>query len=75
MYWSGSFLLLSLTAAEIQKLFQDLIRADIVYFETPKGGAVFSVGSITFCGALPINGGDNNVSTMVDNVVRRFLGN
>jgi N,N-dimethylformamidase len=54
---------------------EDLIRADIVYFETPKGGAVFSVGSITFCGALPINGGDNNVSTMVDNVVRRFLGN
>jgi N,N-dimethylformamidase len=54
---------------------EDLIRADIVYFETPKGGAVFSVGSITFCGALPINGGDNNVSRMVDNVVRRFLGN
>jgi N,N-dimethylformamidase len=54
---------------------EDLIRADIVYFETANGGAVFSVGSITFCGALPINGGDNNVSAMVDNVVRRFLGN
>jgi N,N-dimethylformamidase len=54
---------------------KDLIRADIVYFETPNGGAVFSVGSITFCGALPINGGDNNVSRMIDNVVRRFLGN
>ncbi len=54
---------------------EDLIRADIVYFETPNGGAVFSVGSITFCGALPVNGGDNNVSRMVDNVVRRFLGN
>ena len=54
---------------------EDLIRADIVYFETANGGAVFSVGSITFCGALPINGGDNNVSAVVDNVVRRFLGN
>ena len=54
---------------------EDLIRADIVYFETANGGAVFSVGSITFCGALPINGGNNNVSAMVDNVVRRFLGN
>lgn len=54
---------------------EDLIRADIVYFETAKGGAVFSVGSITFCGSLPVNGCDNNVSTMIDNVVRRFLGN
>jgi N,N-dimethylformamidase len=29
---------------------QDLIRADMVYFETANGGAVFSSGSITFCG-------------------------
>ena len=29
-----------------------LIRADLVYFETTAGGAVFSVGSITFCGSL-----------------------
>ncbi|MCC7273973.1 MAG: N,N-dimethylformamidase large subunit, partial [Alphaproteobacteria bacterium] len=28
----------------------DLIRAEIVYFETANGGAVFSTGSITFCG-------------------------
>jgi N,N-dimethylformamidase len=54
---------------------KDLIRADIVYFETPAGGAVFSVGSITFCGSLPVNGCDNNISTMINNVVRRFLGN
>ena len=32
-----------------------LIRADMVYFEAPNGGAVFSVGSITFCGSLPHN--------------------
>ena len=32
---------------------QKLIRADIVYFETPSGGMVFSTGSITFCGSLP----------------------
>ncbi|MBM84939.1 MAG: N,N-dimethylformamidase large subunit [Rhodospirillaceae bacterium] len=53
----------------------NLIRADIVYFDTPNGGAVFSVGSITFCGSLPWNDCDNNVSTMTNNVVRRFLGN
>ncbi len=52
---------------------QALIRADMVYFETPHGGAVFSVGSITFCGSLPHNACDNNVSRIVDNVLRRFL--
>ena len=51
---------------------RDLIRSDLVYFETPKGGAVFSVGSISFCGSLPHNGFDNNVSRMLDNVLRRF---
>lgn len=54
---------------------KELIRSDIVYFETPNGGAVFSVGSITFCGSLPVNDGDNNVSKMVSNVLNRFLGN
>ncbi|MCC6719880.1 MAG: N,N-dimethylformamidase large subunit [Acetobacteraceae bacterium] len=49
-----------------------LIRSDMVYFETARGGAVFSVGSITFCGSLPWNGFDNQVSTMIRNVVLRF---
>ena len=30
-----------------------LIRADLTFFETPNNGAVFSTGSITFCGSLP----------------------
>ena len=51
----------------------DLIRADMTFFETPAGGAVFSVGSITFCGSLPTNGCDNDVSRILDNVLRRFL--
>jgi N,N-dimethylformamidase len=49
-----------------------LIRAEIVYFETDKGGAVFSVGSITFCGALSHNNYDNNISRMLENVMTRF---
>ena len=53
-------------------LVRDLLRAEIVFFETPNGGAVFSVGSITFCGSLPHNDFDNNISRMVDNVLRRF---
>ena len=50
-----------------------LIRADMVYFETAKGGAVFSTGSITFCGSLPWNNFDNPVSTLLRNVVTRFI--
>ncbi len=53
---------------------KDLIRAEIVYFETVAGGAVFSTGSITFCGSLSYNGYDNNVSRMLENVLRRFSG-
>jgi len=52
---------------------ESLIRADILYFDTKDGGAVFSTGSITFCGSLPWNGGDNDISRMTENVVRRFL--
>ena len=52
---------------------EPLIRADIVYFDTADGGAVFSTGSITFCGSLPWNGGDNNISRMTENVIRRFI--
>ena len=51
---------------------RDLIRAEIVYFETQGGGAVFAVGSITFCGSLSHNGYDNDVSRMMRNVLRRF---
>ena len=51
---------------------QALIRADMTYFEVPGGGEVFSVGSITFCGSLPVNGFDNDVSRVLNNVIRRF---
>ena len=49
-----------------------LVRADMVYFEGPKGGAVFSVGSISWCGSLGVSGYDNNVSRITDNVLTRF---
>lgn len=48
-------------------------RADLVFFETPGGGAVFAVGSISWAGSLPTNGYDNNVSRITENVLRRFL--
>ena len=51
---------------------KDLIRADMTFFETPNDGAVFSTGSITFCGCLPANNFDNNISRLLQNVVNRF---
>ena len=52
---------------------EELIRADMVYFNCPGGGAVFSVGSITFCGSLAHNDYDNNISRIIENVVTRFI--
>ena len=50
-----------------------LIRSDMAFFETGWGGAVFSVGSITYCGSLAHNGYDNNISRITRNVLERFL--
>jgi len=49
-----------------------LVRADVVFFETPNGGAVFSVGSISWFGALARDGYDNDVARITTNVLRRF---
>ncbi len=51
----------------------DLMRAEIVFFSTPSGGAVFSVGSITFCGSLWQNGqATGPISRLLENIVLRF---
>ena len=49
------------------------VRADMVFFETPSGGAVFSVGSISWFGALARNDYDNDVAKITENVLRRFV--
>ena len=48
------------------------IHADLVFFETPAGGAVFSTGSIAYAGSLAWNGFDNNICRLTSNVLRRF---
>ncbi|MBM3949434.1 MAG: LamG domain-containing protein [SAR202 cluster bacterium] len=50
-----------------------LVHSDLAYLETPKGGGVFSVGSISWMGSLSYNGYDNNVSRITENVMRRFI--
>jgi N,N-dimethylformamidase len=49
------------------------LRADMVYFETAAGGAVFSTGSIGFAGALAHNGYTNDICRIATNVLRRFI--
>ena len=49
------------------------VRADMAFFETPGGGAVWSTGSIAWATSLACNGFDNNVSRITENVLRRFL--
>ncbi|WP_146135340.1 N,N-dimethylformamidase beta subunit family domain-containing protein [Antricoccus suffuscus] len=49
------------------------VRSDITFLQTPAGGAVFSVGSITWAGSLAYNNFDNNVARMTENVLRDFL--
>jgi N,N-dimethylformamidase len=49
------------------------VRADMVFYETAAGGAVFSSSSIAWAGSLSHNNYDNNVSRITGNVLKRFL--
>jgi N,N-dimethylformamidase len=46
----------------------------MVLFPIDGGGWVFSVGSITYGGALAWNGCDNGLSRLTANVLRAFSG-
>ena len=48
------------------------VRADVVFFETPGGGAVFSTGSISWAGSLAHNNYHNNIARLTGNVLKRF---
>jgi N,N-dimethylformamidase len=50
----------------------EAVRADMVFFETPSGGAVFSAGSIAWPAAMASNGYDNEVAKVTLNVLGRF---
>ena len=52
---------------------QEWSSADMVFFETPAGGAVFSVGSMTYVGSLPVDGYASTLTKLTTNVLRRFL--
>lgn len=60
------------TSNKLNATFNRDVRSDMVLIEKRGGGAVFSVGSIIFAGALPMFGGDNNVARLLGNIVRNF---
>lgn len=51
---------------------QDWSCADMTFFETASGGAVFSVGSMTYAGSLMVDSGNSVLGRLTANVVRRF---
>ncbi|QKX61390.1 uncharacterized protein TRUGW13939_08538 [Talaromyces rugulosus] len=51
----------------------DLVRSDLVYYDTAGGGAVFSVGSINWFCSLAWDNYKNNVAKMTENVLREFV--
>jgi len=51
----------------------ELVRADIVFYELASGGAVFSTSSIAWAGSLSHNNYKNNVARMTENVLKRFV--
>jgi N,N-dimethylformamidase len=48
------------------------VKADMTLLVYPNGGAVFSVGSISWCGGLSYNDGDNDISQITRNVLSAF---
>lgn len=48
------------------------VRSDIVYFEGVGGSAVFSIPAMGASGSLSHNNYENNISRIMDNVVREF---
>lgn len=49
------------------------VRADMIYYKTPNGGATFAPGSLAWCGSLSHNNYRNNVSKLMENVIKGFL--
>lgn len=64
---------MSITVPTVTAPSEARIAADMVFFETPGGGAVFNTGSIAWAGSLAHNGYDNSVARITGNVLRRFV--
>ena len=61
-----------MTATQPLEIYAPMTHADVVFFETAGGGAVFATGSMSWCGSLAHNDCDNGVSRITENVLKRF---
>ena len=61
------------THPSVDGLDNPLVRAELVFFETRSGGAVFSTGSIAWSASLSYQQYTNSVARITGNVIRRFL--
>jgi N,N-dimethylformamidase len=59
--------------SELYGASKDPNHAEMAFFETTGGGAVFSVASMAWCAALRDNDYDNDVARLTGNVLDRFL--
>lgn len=50
-----------------------LVRSDMVYYESARGGAVFSVGSINWNNCLAWDAYQNDIAQITENVIQEFL--
>lgn len=64
---------MSITVPTVTAPSEERIAADMVFFETAGGGAVFNTGSIAWAGSLAHEGYDNSVARISANVLRRFI--
>jgi N,N-dimethylformamidase len=64
---------MTISSAATDGQFSPAVRADMVFYEHPGGGAVFGTGSIAYVGSLGHAGYANNFSRLTLNVLRRFL--
>ena len=68
------------TSREFFRTFEDgcgsapnpLVRCDITLWNTPWGGNVFSLGSVTATGCLPVNKGNDDLARLPQ-LLRRFV--
>ena len=49
------------------------VCAEMLFFETAAGGAVFATGSIAWAGSLSHNSYDNTIARITHNVLTRFI--
>jgi N,N-dimethylformamidase len=64
---------MSITVPTVTAPSEARIQADMVFFETFGGGAVFNTGSIAWAGSLSEANYSNNVARITENVLRRFI--